>query len=52
MRKPIGITGAGHAKAEIGLLKKASFGRWILAGMKSAHTVEDYRKHGNTVDSG
>ena len=25
------------------------FGRWILAGLKSAHTVEEYRASGNSV---
>ena len=25
------------------------FGRWILAGLKSAHTVEEYRAYGNSV---
>lgn len=28
---------------------EGEFGRWILAGMESAHTVEEYRKYGNTV---
>lgn len=25
------------------------FGRWLLAGLKSAHTVEEYRAYGNSV---
>ena len=29
--------------------EKGEFYRWILAGMKSAHTVEEYRQYGNSV---
>lgn len=39
----------GTRKSRNRSFEEGEFGRWILAGMKSAHTVEDYRKHGNTV---
>ena len=39
----------GTRKSRNRSFEEGEFGRWILAGMKSAHTVEDYKKHGNTV---
>ena len=39
----------GTRKSRNRTFEEGEFGRWILAGMKSAHTVEDYRKHGNAV---
>lgn len=39
----------GTRKSRYRSFEKGEFRRWILAGMKSAHTVEDYGKCGNTV---
>lgn len=39
----------GTRKSRNRSFEEGEFGRWILAGMKSAHSVEDYRKYGNTV---
>ena len=39
----------GTRKSRYRSFEEGEFGRWILAGMKSAHTVEEYRKYGNTV---
>ena len=39
----------GMRKSRYRSFEEGEFGRWILAGMKSAHTVEEYTKYGNTV---
>lgn len=39
----------GTRKSRNRSFEEGEFGRWILAGMKSAHTVEEYKKYGNTV---
>ena len=39
----------GTRKSRYRSFDEGEFGRWILAGMKTAHTVEEYSKHGNTV---
>lgn len=39
----------GTRKSRNRSFEEGEFGRWILAGMKSAHTVEEYTKYGNTV---
>lgn len=39
----------GTRKSRYRPFEESEFGRWILAGMKSAHTVEEYREYGNTV---
>lgn len=39
----------GTRKSRYRSFEEGEFGRWILAGMKSAHTVEEYREYGNTV---
>ena len=39
----------GIRKSRNRSFEEGEFGRWILAGMKSAHTVEEYKKYGNTV---
>lgn len=39
----------GTRKSRNRSFEEGEFRRWILAGMKSAHTVEDYGKYGNTV---
>lgn len=39
----------GTRKSRYRSFEEGEFGRWILAGMKSAHTVEEYVKCGNSV---
>ena len=39
----------GTRKSRYRSFEEGEFGRWILAGMKSAHTVEEYQQYGNTV---
>lgn len=39
----------GIKKSRYRSFEDGEFGRWILSGLKSAHTVEEYRKYGNTV---
>lgn len=39
----------GTRKSRYRPFEEGEFGRWILAGMKSAHTVEEYTRYGNTV---
>lgn len=39
----------GTRKSRYRSFEEGEFGRWILAGMKSAHTVEEYTRYGNTV---
>lgn len=39
-----GIRKSRYRPFEVG-----EFGRWILGGIRSAHTVEEYRRYGNTV---
>ena len=39
----------GTRKSRNRSFEEGEFGRWILAGMKSAHTVEEYKEYGNTV---
>lgn len=39
----------GTRKSRYRPFEDGEFGRWILAGMKSAHTVEEYVKCGNSV---
>lgn len=39
----------GTRKSRNRSFEEGEFGRWILSGMKSAHTVEEYSKCGNTV---
>ena len=39
----------GTKKSRYRSFDEGEFGRWILAGTKTAHTVEEYRKYGNTV---
>lgn len=39
----------GTRKSRYRSFEEGEFGRWILAGMKSAHTVEEYTGYGNTV---
>lgn len=39
----------GTRKSRYRPFEEGEFGRWILAGMKSAHTVEEYTQYGNTV---
>jgi len=39
----------GTRKSRNRSFEEGEFGRWILAGMNSAHTVEEYSRYGNTV---
>ncbi len=39
----------GIRKSRYHSFDEGEFGRWILAGIKTAHTVEEYRQYGNTV---
>lgn len=39
----------GNKKSRNRAFEKGEFGRWILAGMKTAHTVEKYWEYGNSV---
>lgn len=39
----------GTCKSRNRAFEVGEFGRWILAGLKSAHTVEEYRAYGNSV---
>lgn len=39
----------GTRKSRNRAFEVGEFGRWILAGLKSAHTVEEYRAFGNSV---
>ncbi len=39
----------GTRKSRYRSFEEGEFGRWILSGMKTAHTVERYREYGNTV---
>ena len=39
----------GTRKSRNRSFEEGEFGRWILAGMRSAHTVEQYKEYGNTV---
>ena len=39
----------GIRKSRNRSFEEGEFGRWILAGIKNAHTVEEYREFGNTV---
>lgn len=39
----------GTRKSRYRSFEEGEFGRWILAGIKSAHTVEEYTLYGNTV---
>lgn len=39
----------GTRKSRNRAFEEGEFRRWILAGMKSAHTVEEYEKFGNSV---
>ena len=39
----------GIRKSRNRYFEVSEFGRWILAGMKSAYTVEEYRQYGNSV---
>lgn len=39
----------GTRKSRYRSFEEGEFGRWILAGIKSAHTVEEYAEYGNTV---
>lgn len=39
----------GTRKSRYRSFEEGEFGRWILSGMKSAHTVEEYSRYGNTV---
>lgn len=39
----------GIRKSRYRSFEDGEFGRWILSGLKSAHTVEEYRKYGNMV---
>lgn len=39
----------GTRKSRYRSFEEGEFARWLLAGTKSAHTVEEYMQHGNTV---
>ena len=39
----------GTRKSRYRSFEEGEFYRWILGGMKTAHTVEEYRKYGNSV---
>lgn len=39
----------GTKKSRYQSFEEGEFGRWILSGMKTAHTVEEYTQCGNTV---
>lgn len=39
----------GTKKSRYQSFEEGEFGRWILSGMKTAHTVEEYKQCGNTV---
>ena len=39
----------GIRKSRNRAFEEGEFGRWILGGMRSAHTVEEYTSYGNTV---
>lgn len=39
----------GTRKSRYRSFEEGEFYRWILGGMKTAHTVEEYRRYGNTV---
>ena len=39
----------GAKKSRYRSFDEGEFGRWILTGMKTAHTIEEYRQYGNTV---
>lgn len=39
----------GTKKSRYRSFEEGEFGRWILSGMKTAHTVEEYKQYGNTA---